>query len=252
MSITTNRLVCAIVFCAVLLGASFWYFKSKASAEGTYPYTLPVLPYAYDDLEPYIDAATMKLHHSKHHLAYIDKLNDALKDQPIRKKSLEYLLTNVDEIPEAIRQTVKNNGGGHFNHMFFWKVLTPEGNLEPVGTVKAQIEEQFGSFEKFKEQFNEQATKLFGSGWVWLVVDANDKLQIISTPNQDTPLAQKLIPLLALDLWEHAYYLKYQNERADYITAWWNVVNWEQVEKNYSTTQGTQNRYEQDADSDEY
>jgi len=251
MSITSNRLVWAIVVCAVLLGGAFWYFRTKGNSEGSYPYTLPALPYAYDDLEPHIDAATMKLHHTKHHQAYIDKLNKALQDLPIRKKSLEYVLTHLDEIPEALLHTVKNNGGGHFNHSFFWKALTPEGNLEPVGTVKAQIEEQFGSFEKFKEQFSAQAAQLFGSGWVWLTVDSNDKLHIISTANQDTPLAQKMIPLLALDLWEHAYYLKYHHERAEYIAAWWQVVNWEQVEKNYSMSQGTQQRYD-DADNDEY
>lgn len=197
-------------------------------------FKLPELPYAYDALEPYIDALTMEIHYTKHHQAYIDNLNNALKNYPdLQKKSLEDILTHLNNIPEAIRTTVRNNGGGHENHSFFWPLMSKKGGGEPKGSVGKEIGTDFGSFDAFKEQFNAAAKGVFGSGWAWLVVDKNGKLLITSTPNQDSPITNGQTPILGLDVWEHAYYLKYQNKRPDYIGAWWNVVNWEQVEENY-------------------
>ncbi|KMT41263.1 superoxide dismutase [Melissococcus plutonius] len=201
-------------------------------------YILPDLPYAYDALEPYIDTETMHLHHDKHHNTYVTKLNEAIEKHPeLGNQSVEELITNMNAIPEDIRLAVHNNGGGHVNHSFFWKVMGPNAGGEPTGAVKEAINQTFGSFEKMKEQFNAAAASRFGSGWAWLVVDKNKKLSILSTANQDSPLMEGKTPILGLDVWEHAYYLKYKNVRPDYIAAFWNVVNWEQVNRNYEAAE---------------
>jgi Fe-Mn family superoxide dismutase len=197
-------------------------------------YELPPLPYAYDALEPYIDARTMEIHHTKHHQAYVDKLNEALDKHPeIADTPLEELLKNLSAVPEDIRTAVRNHGGGHYNHSLFWKMMTPalEGDREPQGQVKTAIWQAFGDFAKFREEFEKAALGRFGSGWAWLVLDANGKLAVVSTANQDNPISDGAKPLLGLDVWEHAYYLKYQNRRAEYVAAWWKVVNWEEVER---------------------
>ncbi len=225
----------------VVIGGAYMYKNHVAHVEGTYPYTLPPLPYAFNALEPYIDAETMTIHYTKHHQAYVDKLNDAIKSFPeVRNKSLEYLLTHLAELPdyEYIHTAVRDNGGGHYNHSFFWLCMTPTAQ-QPVGLIKDLIEKTFGSLESFKEQFNKAALSVFGSGWAWLVLTKDGGLKIVTTSNQDTPITQGLIPLLGLDVWEHAYYLKYQNRRAEYSDAWWHVVNWEQVEKNYVAAQNS-------------
>lgn len=198
-------------------------------------FTLPDLPYAYDALEPHIDAKTMEIHHSKHHAAYIEKLNTALKDHDeFADKSIEELIADLNAVPEAIRTAVRNNGGGHANHSFFWPLLSPEGGGEPTGKLAEAIKKDLGDFKTFKEQFEKAATTQFGSGWAWLCVGKDGKLLVTSTPNQDSPLSSGLKPVLGLDVWEHAYYLKYQNKRPDYVTAFWNVVNWNQAEKNFA------------------
>ena len=191
------------------------------------PFTLPPLPYAYDALEPHIDARTMEIHHDKHHAAYVANLNKAVADYPdLGQKPAADLLKDLNAIPEKIRTAVRNNGGGHFNHSLFWEMMKPAGGGEPAGDLAKAIETNCGSFSNFKTQFTEAATKVFGSGWAWLTLKEG-KLAIQGMPNQDSPISQGAVPLLGLDVWEHAYYLKYQNKRADYITAWWNVVNWE-------------------------
>ncbi len=196
-------------------------------------YTLPDLPYAYDALEPHIDAATMELHHSKHHKTYIDKLNAALEGTDFVETPIEELLKQLDKLPEAKRTAVRNNGGGHYNHSLFWQWMSPDGGGTPSGKLAEQINARFGDFEKFKELFAAAAVARFGSGWVWLI-QRDGKLEITSSPNQDSPLIEGGVkPLLGLDVWEHAYYLKYQNKRPDYIEAWWNVVNWQYVESLY-------------------
>jgi superoxide dismutase, Fe-Mn family len=196
-------------------------------------FQLPELPYSYDALEPHFDKETMNIHHTKHHNTYVTNLNAALEGQAdLEGKSLEELLSNLDAVPESIRTAVRNNGGGHANHSLFWTILSPNGGGEPTGEVAAKINETFGSFEKFKEEFTKAATTRFGSGWAWLVVN-NGALEVTSTPNQDSPLMEGKTPILGLDVWEHAYYLKYQNRRPDYIASFWNVVNWEEVEKRY-------------------
>lgn len=197
-------------------------------------FTLPKLPYGYDALEPHIDARTMEIHHTKHHQTYVDKLNLALEGQAdLQDKTVEELVANLDVIPEKIRGAVRNHGGGHANHSLFWMVLSPANSAgEPKGELADAIELNFGSFDKFKEQFTAAATSVFGSGWAWLVQDAG-KLAIMTTPNQDSPLAQGKTPLLGLDVWEHAYYLKYQNKRPEYINAFWNIINWEQATNNF-------------------
>lgn len=196
-------------------------------------FELPELPYAYDALEPHIDKETMNIHHTKHHNTYVTKLNDALEGQDeLQNKTVEEIISNLDAVPENIRTAVRNNGGGHANHSLFWNILTPNGEGEPTGELAEKINEKFGSFDKFKEEFANAAAGRFGSGWAWLVLN-NGELEITSTPNQDSPLMEGKKPLLGLDVWEHAYYLKYQNRRPEYISAFWNVVNWEQVAKNY-------------------
>lgn len=195
-------------------------------------YTLPDLPYGYDALEPYIDVETMHLHHDKHHNTYVTNLNAAIEKYPeLAEQSVEELVTNLSEVPEDIRTAVRNNGGGHTNHSFFWKIMAPNAGGEPTGEIKAAIDEAFGGFEKMKEEFKTAATGRFGSGWAWLVMN-NGKLEITSTANQDSPLTDGKTPIIGLDVWEHAYYLKYKNVRPDYIAAFWDVVNWEQANKN--------------------
>ncbi|MDO8503457.1 MAG: superoxide dismutase [bacterium] len=197
-------------------------------------YTLPQLPYPYNALEPYIDAQTMEIHHTKHHQGYIDKLNAALEKYPEwQNKPVEELLKSLDQIPEDIRTAVRNHGGGHYNHSLFWKMMAPPatGGSTPSGQVVEAINKTFGSFDEFKKKFTEAAVGRFGSGWAWLVKDSTGALLVVSTANQDSPLSEGQKPLLGLDVWEHAYYLKYQNRRLEYIEAWWNVVNWEEVEK---------------------
>ena len=196
-------------------------------------YQLPKLPYAYDALVPTIDEETMHLHHEKHHNTYVTNLNAALEKHPeLPEKSIEDLLAGINEVPADIRQAVINNGGGHANHSFFWKIMTPNGQGAPVGELKDAIDETFGSFDEFKAQFKAAAASRFGSGWAWLVVD-NGKLAVISTANQDSPLMEGKTPVVGLDVWEHAYYLNYRNVRPNYIDAFWNVVNWEQANENY-------------------
>jgi superoxide dismutase, Fe-Mn family len=197
-------------------------------------FELPQLPYAYDALEPHIDKETMNIHHTKHHQTYVTKLNDALAGQDEwLNKSVEEVISNLDQLPEAVRTAVRNNGGGHANHSLFWQILSPNGGGEPTGELAEAINKKFGSFEKFKEEFAAAAAGRFGSGWAWLVVN-DGELEVTSTPNQDSPLMEGKTPILGLDVWEHAYYLKYQNRRPDYINAFWNVVNWDEVAKRYA------------------
>src|SRR5699024_1967438 len=194
-------------------------------------FELPKLPYAYDALEPHIDKETMEIHHTKHHNTYVIKLNDAVKVTDLESKSIEDIIKNLNSVPDDIRTAVQNNGGGHYNHSLFWEMLTPNAS-EPSGEVVDAISSTFGSLDKFKEEFAAAAAGRFGSGWAWLVVD-NGELSIVSTPNQDNPLSEGKIPVLGLDVWEHAYYLKYQNKRPDDISAFWNVVNWDKVTELY-------------------
>ncbi len=195
-------------------------------------YTLPELPYAYDSLEPFIDEETMHIHHDKHHAGYVKNLNDAIeKHEELFSKSAEELITNLNDVPEDIRTVVKNNAGGHVNHSMFWQIMAPKGGGEPSGKLAEEIEKYFGSFSEFQNKFNEAGTKRFGSGWVWLVQDKDGKLDIISTSNQDNPMSEGYKTIMGNDVWEHAYYLKYKNMRADYLKAWWNVLNWEEVNK---------------------
>lgn len=199
-------------------------------------YTLPELPYAYNALEPHIDARTMEIHHTKHHNAYITNVNKALEEHAaLAALPVEKLIQDLGAVPEAIRTVVRNNGGGHANHSLFWTILAPNGagSGNPTGAIAAAIDATFGSFEDFKKQFNDAATKRFGSGWAWLSVDASGKLLVESTANQDSPLMEGRTPILGLDVWEHAYYLNYQNRRPDYIAAFWNVVNWAEVTRRY-------------------
>ncbi len=190
----------------------------------------PPLPYAYDALEPYIDEQTMRIHHDKHHQAYVNNLNAALEKHPeLFDKDLVDLLKDLGSVPEDIRTAVRNNGGGHANHTMFWLVMSGEGGGSPEGPLAEAIDADFGSFESLKEAFGKAAATRFGSGWAWLVVDSSNKLSVMSTANQDSPVSQGLTPILCLDVWEHAYYLKYQNRRGDYVGAWWSVVNWREV-----------------------
>lgn len=194
---------------------------------------LPPLPYANNALEPHVDETTMQIHHDRHHGTYVNNLNAALEAHPdLQAKSLNDLLAAMDAVPEAIRTTVRNNGGGHANHSMFWEIMSPNGGGQPTGALADAITSTFGSFDKFKEDFAKAATGRFGSGWAWLVLE-NGKLAITSTPNQDNPVMEGKKPILGLDVWEHAYYLKYQNKRPDYIAAFWNVVNWAEVNKRY-------------------
>lgn len=194
-------------------------------------FELPNLPYGFDALEPHIDQQTMEIHHGKHHNTYVTKLNAAVEGTDLESKSIEEIVANLDSVPENIQTAVRNNGGGHLNHSLFWELLTP--NSEEKGTVVDKIKEQWGSLDAFKEEFADKAAARFGSGWAWLVVN-NSNLEIVTTPNQDNPITEGKTPILGLDVWEHAYYLKYQNKRPDYISAFWNVVNWEKVDELYN------------------
>jgi len=197
-------------------------------------FTLPPLGYDYAALEPHIDARTMEIHHTKHHQAYVNNLNAAIEKAPeLKDKSLEWLLQNLAAVPEAVRAAVRNNAGGHWNHSFFWQIIGPKAGGDPSGAVADAIKSSFGDFSKLKEQLNASGAARFGSGWAWLVAAKGGKLSIESTPNQDTPVSDKKTPILGVDVWEHAYYLKYQNRRADYLAAWWNVVNWADVAKRF-------------------
>ncbi len=203
------------------------------------PFTLPPLPYAADALEPHIDKRTMEIHHDGHHGAYVSNLNKAIDSAPqLAGKSLEEILANNCAIaPENVRTAVRNNGGGHANHSMFWKILTAKGEGKPSGNLAGAIQSSFGSFEQFKEKFNAAAAGRFGSGWAWLLKEPSGKLEIASTANQDSPLMEGKFPVLGLDVWEHAYYLKYQNRRAEYISAWWNVMNWAEAERRFTSGQ---------------
>jgi Fe-Mn family superoxide dismutase len=197
-------------------------------------FELPPLPYDYTALEPYIDEQTMHLHHDKHHQAYVTNLNNALQGQSqFESMSIEDLVRRLNEVPESIRAAVRNNGGGHLNHSMFWQIMKPNGGGEPSGALAQAIAQEFGSFDQFKTQFNDAGVKRFGSGWAWLVLNSSGKLQVLSTANQDNPLTDGHHPIMGNDVWEHAYYLKYQNRRADYLAAWWNVVNWDEIARRY-------------------
>lgn len=196
-------------------------------------YELPKLPYTYDALEPNFDKETMEIHYTKHHNTYVTKLNEAVANHPeLASKPVEELVANLDSVPEDIRGAVRNHGGGHANHTLFWSILSPNGGGAPTGNLKAAIESKFGTFDEFKEKFNAAAAARFGSGWAWLVVN-NGKLEIVSTANQDSPLSDGKTPVLGLDVWEHAYYLKFQNRRPEYIDTFWNVINWDEANKRF-------------------
>jgi Fe-Mn family superoxide dismutase len=198
-------------------------------------FTLPPLPYDNGALEPHIDARTMEIHHTKHHQAYVTNLNNALKDHAdLQSKTLDDLISHLDEVPEPIRAAVRNNGGGHANHSMFWQIMKPGGGGEPTGAIAAAITSDLGGFAALKDNFGKAALGRFGSGWAWVVVGSNGKLAFTSTPNQDSPIMEGITPVLGLDVWEHAYYLKYQNRRADYIAAWWNTLNWDEIGRRFA------------------
>ncbi len=196
-------------------------------------FEVPSLPYDYNALEPYIDTQTMQIHHDLHHGAYVTNLNNATQGSPFAEWTVEKLIANLNEVPENIRTAVRNNGGGHINHSMFWQIMGPHAGGTPSGELAAAIDGTFGSFDKFKETFKDAGVKRFGSGWAWLVLDKGGKLQVVSTANQDSPLSEGLYPVMGNDVWEHAYYLKYQNKRPAYLDAWWNVVNWDVVASRY-------------------
>ena len=198
-------------------------------------FKLPELKYSYEALEPHIDRLTMETHHSKHHQAYVNNLNNALEGhEKYEKMEIEEILKSLDELPESIRTAIRNNGGGHYNHAMFWDLMSPEGGGKPIGNLGKKIDEDLGGFDKFKEDFKKAALGQFGSGWAWLVVDKDGKLKVEATANQDNPISQGKKPVLGIDVWEHAYYLKYTNKRADYIDEWWNLVDWNRVEEIYN------------------
>jgi superoxide dismutase, Fe-Mn family len=199
------------------------------------PFEVPPLPYDYAALEPHVDEQTMRVHHDKHHQAYVDNANKALEGTDWADRPVEEVLRSLDSLPDDIRAAVRNNAGGHANHSFFWEIMSPAGGGEPDGELANAISAAFGSIDSLKEQVNDAGVKRFGSGWTWLVVD-NGSLAVTSTPNQDTPLSEGKTPILGIDVWEHAYYLKYQNRRPDYLAAWWNVVNWPEVARRYETS----------------
>jgi Fe-Mn family superoxide dismutase len=203
-------------------------------------YELPPLPYPNNALEPYIDEQTMMIHHDRHHGTYVTNLNNALKDNAdLASMPIEQLLANLSRVPENIRTAVRNNGGGHANHSMFWEIMRPGGSKEPTGALAQDINSTFGGFDQLKQQVTQAAIGRFGSGWAWLCVDNTGKLHVDSTPNQDTPLMEGHTPILGVDVWEHAYYLKYQNRRPDYLAAWWNVVNWDEVGRRYDAAKRT-------------
>ena len=202
-------------------------------------FEVPPLPYDYNALEPYIDTQTMQLHHDKHHAAYVNNLNNALQAHTqLASWTVEDLVQRINEVPESIRTAVRNNAGGHINHSMFWQIMMPNGGGEPTGELGSAIQQAFGSFDQFKAAFNDAGVKRFGSGWTWLILDRSGKLQVISTANQDSPLMDGMFPVMGNDVWEHAYYLKYQNRRPDYLAAWWNVVNWDEITHRYQHGHG--------------
>jgi len=201
-------------------------------------FELPPLPYDYNALEPYIDTETMHLHHDKHHAAYVANVNNALQGHEFASLPIEEVVRRINEVPENIRTAVRNNGGGHVNHTMFWQIMKPSGGGTPTGDLAEAINATFGSFDAFKAAFNDAGVKRFGSGWTWLVLDRAGKLQVVSTANQDSPLMDGHYPVMGNDVWEHAYYLKYQNRRPDYLNAWWNVVNWEEIGKRFKRAHG--------------
>jgi Fe-Mn family superoxide dismutase len=196
-------------------------------------FELPPLPYAYNALEPYIDEETMHLHHDAHHQAYVNNLNAARQGNEFANLPVDQVLRRINEVPESARTAVRNNGGGHYNHSMFWTIMTPGGSKEPTGALAQAINDAFGSFDQFKAQFNDAGVKRFGSGWAWLTLGQDGKLQVSSTANQDSPLMEGVFPIMGNDVWEHAYYLKYRNRRPEYLAAWWNVVNWDEVAKRF-------------------
>jgi len=197
-------------------------------------FELPPLPYDYNALEPYIDTQTMQLHHDKHHATYVTNLNNALKDSPFASLQPDEVLLRINEVPDAVRTAVRNNGGGHANHSMYWQIMKPNGGGEPTGDIAQAITSSFGSFDAFKTAFNDAAAKQFGSGWAWVTLGQDGKLQITSSANQDSPLLNGVYPIMGNDVWEHAYYLKYQNRRPEYLNNWWNVVNWDEINKRYA------------------
>jgi Fe-Mn family superoxide dismutase len=196
-------------------------------------FEVPPLPYDYNALEPYIDTQTMQLHHDKHHAAYVNNLNNAVNNTDFASKNVDDVLRHINDVPQNIRTAVQNNAGGHSNHSMFWAIMKPNGGGEPTGALASAIQQTFGSFDQFKAAFNDAGVKRFGSGWTWLVLDQSGKLSVISTANQDSPLMNGQYPVMGNDVWEHAYYLKYQNRRPDYLAAWWNVVNWDEIARRY-------------------
>jgi Fe-Mn family superoxide dismutase len=196
-------------------------------------FEVPPLPYDYNALEPYIDTQTMQLHHDKHHAAYVNNLNNAVNNTDFASKNVDDILRNINDVPQNVRAAVQNNAGGHSNHSMFWSIMKPNGGGEPTGALASAIQQTFGSFDQFKAAFNDAGVKRFGSGWTWLVLDQSGKLSVISTANQDSPLMSGQYPVMGNDVWEHAYYLKYQNRRPDYLAAWWNVVNWDEIARRY-------------------
>ena len=196
-------------------------------------FEVPPLPYDYNALEPYIDTQTMQLHHDKHHAAYVNNLNGAVSNTDFASKNVDDVLRHINDVPQNIRTAVQNNAGGHSNHSMFWAIMKPNGGGEPTGALASAIQQTFGSFDQFKAAFNDAGVKRFGSGWTWLVLDQSGKLSVISTANQDSPLMNGQYPVMGNDVWEHAYYLKYQNRRPDYLAAWWNVVNWDEIARRY-------------------
>ncbi len=201
-------------------------------------FEVPPLPYDYNGLEPYIDTQTMQLHHDKHHAAYVTNLNNAIQGHPFANLPVEQIITRLNEVPENIRTAVRNNAGGHINHTMFWQIMKPNGGGEPAGELATAINAKFGSFDNFKNAFNDAGAKRFGSGWVWLVLDRSGNLSVISTANQDSPLIDGYYPVMGNDVWEHAYYLKYQNRRPEYLAAWWNVVNWDEISRRFARALG--------------
>jgi Fe-Mn family superoxide dismutase len=220
---------------ALLLSASTLAVPASDPPSG--PFTLPELPYAYDALEPHLDKETMEIHHNKHHAAYVNNANKALEGHPdLAKMSVWDLVRHLDEVPDEIRTTLRNNAGGHANHSLFWLMMKPDGGGQPSGELAEAIDENFGSFEEFKKEFTAAAMKVFGSGWAWLSITPDGEMVIETTPNQDNPMMNGGHPLLGLDVWEHAYYLKNQNRRTDYVDAWWNVVDWDYVAQRHAET----------------
>lgn len=242
-------IIFSITLSTLIILSGFWSNKSVAeeanpvifaaptsliAQSNTDEFVLPPLPYSYDALEAVIDSQTMTLHHDKHHAGYVKNLNEAISIHPeLKGKSLEDLLQNLDSIPEDILTTVRNNGGGHHNHSIFWSIMTPNSEGQPTGAISEAINETFGDFASFQAEFNAAGKKRFGSGWAWLVMNSDGTLEVTSTGNQDSPLLEGKFPIMGNDVWEHAYYLKYQNNRGDYLDAWWNVVNWEEVNKRF-------------------